>query len=440
MKKGSIFEFEGIPPLGEAIPLALQHVVAMVVGCVTPAIMISNAVKGGISEADRILLIQTSLVISMFTTLIQLFPIGGRKGNIAIGAGLPMILGISFAYVPTMQSIAAEYGIAAILGAEVIGGLVAFVFGIFIKKIRPLFPPLVAGTVVFTIGLSLYPTAIRYMAGGVGQTGYGSWENWLIALITLAVVTGLNFFGKGIFKLASILIGMIVGYIVSIPFGKVNLTNVETAGLFQLPQPMHFGMEFIPTAIISLSILFVINSVQAIGDYSATTVGAMDRHPTDTELQNGIIGYGLTNTISAFFGGLPVATYSQNVGIVATTKVINRFILALAAVVIGVAGLFPKFSALLTTIPYAVLGGATVTVFASIAMTGIKLIATQELNFRNTTIVGLSVALGMGVTQSSGCLAGFPDWVNFVFGSSPTVFATIMAIILNLVLPNGDKK
>ena len=199
----------------------------MIVGCVTPAIIVAGAVGGGgLSDKDRVILIQASLVISALSTLIQLFPIG-KKGGFTLGSGLPMIMGVSFAYVPSMQAIAGGYGISTILGAQIVGGIVAFIMGILVRKIRVFFPPLITGTVVFTIGLSLYPTAINYMAGGTSNLNYGSWQNWLVAFFTLAVVTTLNHFGKGILKLASILVGIIAGYLVSIPFGMVNLTSVS---------------------------------------------------------------------------------------------------------------------------------------------------------------------------------------------------------------------
>ena len=273
------------------------------------------------------------------------------------------------------------------------------------------------------------------MAGGASSENYGSWQNWLVAVITLIIVTFLNHYGKGIWKLASILIGIIGGYIVSLCFGMIDFSSVSNASFFQLPKPMHFGITFEPSSCVAIAILFAINAVQAIGDFSATTTGAMDRMPTDKELTGGIVGYGISNIISAFFGGLPTATYSQNVGIVSTTKVTSRRVMGTAAVILLAAGLIPKFSSLLTTIPYCVLGGATISVFASIAMTGMKLIASEELNFRNTTIVGLAIAVGMGVTQASASLAQFPDWVTTIFGKSPVVLATISAIVLNLILP-----
>ena len=434
-RHASVFELNGVPAFGQALPLAMQHVVAMIVGCVTPSIIVAGV--AGINAQDRVILIQAALFCSAISTLLQLFPFIRHK-NFQLGSALPVIMGISFAYVPSMQAIAETFDIATILGAQIAGGIIAVIVGIAVRKIRILFPPIITGTVVFTIGLSLYPTAINYMAGGTSSENYGSWQNWLTAFFTLAVVIGLNHFSKGFLKLSSILIGIIAGYIFAAFFGLVDLSGIQSAGMFQLPQPMHFSLNFEPSACIAIGVLFAINSIQAIGDFSATTVGSMNREPKDSELQGGIIMYGISNILCAFFGGLPTATYSQNVGIVTTTKVINRCVLGLAAVILMIAGFVPKFSALLTTIPQCVLGGATISVFASIAMTGIKLIMRQEMNYRNTSIVGLSVALGMGITQASASLAGFPTWVTTIFGKSPVVLATITAILLNLILPKKD--
>lgn len=431
-KYASVFELNGVPKLTQAFPLALQHVVAMIVGCVTPAIVIAE--MAGLNEGDKVIFVQAALFIAAVSTLIQLFPLGGR-----IGSGLPVIMGVSFAYLPSMQAIVGNFDIATILGAQLIGGVVAIFVGIFVTKLRKLFPPLITGTVVFTIGLSLYPTAVKYMAGGQSSPNYGAWQNWLVAFLTLAVVVALNHFAKGMLKLASILIGMIVGYIISGFFGMIDFSAVQGAGIFQIPRPMYFGMKFETSAVMTLVILFIINSVQAIGDLSATSGGGLDREPTDKELSGGIIGYGITNILGSFFGGLPTATFSQNVGIVATTKVVNRVVLGLAAGIILLAGFVPKSSALLTTIPQCVLGGATISVFASIAMTGIKLVVQQPLTYRNTSIVGLSVALGMGITQCSDALAQLPAWVTTVFGKSPVVVTTIAAILLNVILPK-DKE
>ena len=442
----ALFQLNGIPPLGMSVSLALQHLVAMIVGCVTPAIIIANAL--GLPQSERVLLIQVSLVMSAVTTLIELFPIGGK-----LGSGLPVMFGISFAYLPSMQAIVGGGGdIATIAGAMVIGGIVAAVVGVFVKKIRRFFPPIITGTVVFTIGLSLYPTAINYMAGGTGNTYevvvlrkgltsalvHGSWQNWAVAAFTLIVVMVMSNKGKGICKLAAILLGMIAGYIVAAVFGMVDLSEVRDAAWFSLPRFMHFGIKFEFSACIALALLFAINAIQAIGDLTATTVGGLNREPTDQELQGGIVTYGLTNVLSAFFGSLPTATYSQNVGIVTTNKVVNRVVFALAGGFLLLAGLIPKFSAIFTTIPQCVLGGATITVFSTIAMTGMKLIASETISPRNTTIVGLSAALGVGISQSSSALSQFPESITIIFGKTPVVIATIMAVLLNLILPQEN--
>ena len=459
-RREALFQYRGLPPVGMAVSMALQHLVAMIVGCVTPAIIIANV--AGLAHDQRVLLIQASLVMSAVTTLLQLFPIGGR-----FGAGLPVIFGVSFAYLPSMQAIVsgsggflpalqamgATFSFGALLGGEIVGGIAAILFGIFYGKLKGFFPPVVTGTVIFPIGVSLYPTAINYMAGGTGNTYesvvvqrglpealvYGSWQNWAIAAFTLAVVLVLTNRGRGIFKLASILLGILAGYAVAFGAGMVDLSGIAGAGWFSLPEFLPFGVTFEPSACVALGLLFAINAIQAIGDLTATTVGGMDREPTTQELRGGIAAYGVSNILTALLGGLPTATYSQNVGIVATNKVVNRNVFALTGAFLLLAGIIPKFSAVLTTIPQCVLGGATAAVFSTIAMTGMKLIAAEGLTARNTTIVGLSAALGVGISQAAEALAQFPEAVTTIFGKSPVVVATLMAVLLNLVLPREEK-
>lgn len=431
MKRGSIFETDGIPRIQEALPLALQHVVAMIVGCVTPAIIVAGA--AGLENKDQVILIQAALVVAALSTLLQLFPIGKKY---RIGSGLPIIMGVSFAYVPSMQAIADGYGIDTILGAQIVGGVVAVIMGIMVKKIRVFFPPLITGTVVFTIGLSLYPTAITYMAGGSGAPDFGSVKNWALAIFTLVIVTFFNYFTKGICKMASILIGIVCGYLAALALGMVSFESIGEASWFQFtPTPLYFGMKFDITAIISMAIMFVVGSLEIMGDFTSTAGGGLNRPVQSEEMSGGIIGNGIISIIGSLFGGLPTATFSQNVGIVIMTKVVNRVVLGLAAVIIVLAGLIPKFSALLTTVPSCVLGGATVSVFAMIAMTGIKLVVKGGLNTRNTAVVGLSVALGIGVIQVADCFAQFPEWAKTIFGTSPVVIATFTAVTLNLLLP-----
>ncbi len=429
---GSVFEFRGTPPLGQVVPLGLQHVVAAVVGVITPAMIIGGVC--GLSPAEQTILVQASLMITALATLLQLFPVFRR-----IGSGLPVIMGISFAYVPTLTAIGGQFDLPTILGAEIIGGFVAIVFGVFVKPIRKLFPPLVTGTVIFTIGLSLYPTAVRYMAGGSASSPwFGGVRSWVVALITFGVVVFLQNFTKGIWKLGALLFGMAVGYAVAFAFGIVDLSKVGAAAWVSLPAVMPFEIKFVPSACVSLAIVYIVNAVQTIGDLSSTTMGGMDRMPTDRELSGGIIAQGVMSIFGSFFGGLPTASYSQNVGIVTVNKVVNRLVFAFAAGILLVAGLMPKFAAVLTTIPQCVIGGATLSVFATITMTGIRMITSEgQFTMRKSTVVGLSVALGVGITQVPGCLAGngFPDWVSTVFGSSSVVVATMMAILLNLILP-----
>ena len=432
--KGNVFAYEGIPPMGQLIPLGLQHVVAAVVGVITPALIISGSEVCNLNAAEKTILIQASLIITALATLLQLFPIFHR-----IGSRLPVIMGISFAYVPTLTAIGGQFGLPTILGAELVGGMVAIVFGIFVKPIRKLFPPLVTGTVIFTIGLSLYPTAVRYMAGGnASSEWFGGVRSWGVALFTFAIVVFLNNFTTGIWKLGSLLFGMIAGYIAAFFVGIVDLSGVSGAAWVSLPKFMPFEIEFVPSAIVSLAIVYVVNSVQTIGDLTSTTMGGMNRVPTDKELSGGIIGQGIMSILGVFFGGLPVASFSQNVGIVTVNKVINRAVFSFAAGVLLVAGFMPKLASVLTTIPQCVIGGATLSVFATITMTGIRMITSEgEFTMRKSTVVGLSVALGVGITQVPGCLSGngFPSWVATVFGSTSVVVAAIMAIMLNLILP-----
>lgn len=434
---GSVFAYEGIPPMGQLIPLGLQHVVAAVVGVITPALIISGSEVCNLNAEEKTILIQASLIITALATLLQLFPLFRR-----IGSRLPVIMGISFAYVPTLTAIGGQFGLPTILGAELVGGMVAIVFGIFVKPIRKLFPPLVTGTVIFTIGLSLYPTAVRYMAGGnASSEWFGGVRSWGVALFTFAVVVFLNNFTRGIWKLGSLLFGMIAGYIAAYSVGIVDLSGVSGAAWVSLPGILPFEIAFVPSAIVSLAIVYVVNSVQTIGDLTSTTMGGMDRVPTDQELSGGIIGQGIMSIIGVFFGGLPVASFSQNVGIVTVNRVINRSVFSLAAGALLAAGFMPKFAAVLTTIPQCVIGGATLSVFATITMTGIRMITSEgPFTMRKSTVVGLSVALGVGITQVPGCLSGsgFPDWVATVFGSTAVVVAAIMAILLNLILPKED--
>lgn len=428
--KSSLFDLDGKPELKIAMPMSLQHFLAMVVGNVLPALVLANALN--LPQEQSVQLVQSGMFIAAIATFLQSFPI------FRIGAKLPIIMGVSFAYIPTILSVGVEFGIGAILGSQLIGGIVAFIVGMFIKKIRKFFPPLVSGTVIFTVGLSLYKVALNYMAGGFVSTDprYGGLLYWGIALLTLSVVLVCNMFGKGNLKLCAILVGILVGYIASLSAGIVSFDSIYNASWLTLPSILPYKLEFPLAAVLAMSVLFIVNSVQAVGEISGTTVGGMDREATDEEISGGVKVNGVASILGSFIGALPTSTYGQNVGIVAMTKVVSLKVMRITAIMIFVAGLIPKFAAVMTSIPQCVIGGATISVFAQITMTGIKLIVRDEMSVRNTTIVGLGVALGMGITQiPEQGLQYFPEWFTMVFADSPVVLATTVVFILNIILP-----
>ncbi|WP_249977529.1 uracil-xanthine permease family protein [Vreelandella olivaria] len=426
----SLFDFYGKPRFAKALPLSLQHLLAMIAGVITPPIIVAGTVGASIEE--KLLLIQIAVLASGVCTVFHLY------GVWKFGARLPAIFGVGFAYVPTLVAIGAQYGIEGILGAQLIGGITMVVVGYFIQYIRHLFPPVVAGTVVLVIGLSLYDIAIRYMAGGgnVDAPDFGDPINWIVAMVTLLTVLVAAQFGRGVIKLSAIIVGILVGYLLSLALGMVNFSNVASASWIARPRAMPFEMQFHAAAIASMVVICVINSVQTIGDLSATTVGGMNRELKTKELTGGLLGNGLTTTISAFFGALPTSTFSQNVGIVAMTKVISRYVLVIAGLFMILAGLSPKFGAIMTTIPYPVLGGATITVFGMITMTGIQLLIKDELSARNMTIVGLALALSLGIASVPASIDQFPSILKDLIGGAPIVVAAITAFTLNILLPN----
>lgn len=413
-----------------AIPLALQHVLAAFAAIVTPAIIVAQTCGFTPEEQSRI--IQVALIFSAIDTLIQQFPIAGR-----VGSGLPIIMGASFTFVPAISVVGSELGYEAVLGAQIVGGVLSALFGLAFKKLRFLFPPTVMGTVIFVIGLSLCPVAIQSMAGGAGASMFGALNNWIVAAVTFVVVFALNNYAHGLLKLGSILVGIIVGFLVAIPFGMVDLSNVATVGLFTLPTPLPFQIVFDPAACAMIGVVSIVNTVQVMGELAAASDGGMGREVTDAELSGGMIGSGLVGAAAALFGGIPTVTYGQNVGIISENKVVNRLVFTVAALVFLAAGVLPKFSAVLTAIPQPVIGGATISVFATIGMNGAIMFSRAGMTPRNTTIIGLAIAFGIGIEQSAGALAGagMPAWVNTVFGTSSIAVATVVAVVLNLVLP-----
>ncbi len=418
--------------IGKAVPLALQHVVAMVVGCVTVPTILGTA--GGLSSDDLVIMMQASLFCAAIAILIHAY------GKFGIGSNLPVIIGSGFAFIPTLTSIVKTDGMSGVLGAQLIGALVGILVGIGFKKIRFLFPPIVTASVVLTVGISLYGTAVKYMAGGEGSSLYGSPKAWVVALITLGSVLFFSQYCKGILKVSATLLGLVVGYIVAIPLGMVDFTQVSGAAFIALPKPFHFGISFSAGAIVSMIIIFIINSIQDIGQFEATTAGAFNRNATDKELSGGIIGNNLSSALGAIFGGTPNATCGQNVGIVVTTNVTDRIVFTVAAIIILITALVPKLAAIFLTIPLPVLGGATITVFGSIAMTGVRMLSGAGLSPRNLSISGLAVALAVGLSRTPGAFDKCPEMVRIIFGGSEIVIVALVAIVLNLILPKEKQQ
>jgi NCS2 family nucleobase:cation symporter-2 len=433
----ALFDLNGKPSLRFAFPQAMQHILAMLVGNITPPILVAQLL--GLPEEGKILLMQAAMLIGGITTLIQLFPVFG------FGMGLPNVMGVAFAYMPILTSIGLAYGIKAIFGAQLVAAFASIFIGVGIGKIRKFFPPIVSGTVVLSIGLSLYTTAINYMAGGSsGAANFGEPRLWAIALITLAVTLACNLLGKGYIKVSGMLIGIGTGYILALVWGQlsgqpmISFQSVATASWIAVPSFLPWGLEFNVSAIISMVLMYVVQAVQTIGDVSSTAIGAFGREATDGELGGAIKGQGICGMLGACIGGLPTDPYSQNVGLIVTTKVIAKRVFVIVGGLMLVAGFLPKFGALMTTIPYPVLGGATVTVFAAITMSGIQLISQQPLNYRNRMIVGISLALGVGISSVSSSLQFFPMEVQNILGKSPIVLSFLVAFLLNILIPKDD--
>ena len=448
-----LFTLHGKPSFGLAFPQAMQHILAMLVGNITPPILVAQIL--GLPEADKILLMQAAMLIGGITTLLQLFPIFG------FGMGLPSVMGVAFAYMPILTAIGIsaatapggtpEIGLATIFGAQLVAAFVSIFLGMAMGKIRNLFPPIVSGTVVLSIGLSLYTTAINYLGGNTGsakdeaiRATFGQPKFWVLALITLAVTLVCNFYGKGYIKVSGMLIGIGTGYIVALIWGAVSGTpiisfkSVASADWVALPQLFKWGLVFNPAAILSMILMYVVQAVQTIGDVSSTAIGGFNREATDAELGGAIKGQGICGMLGAVIGGLPTDPYSQNVGLIVTTKVVAKRVFVIVGGILLVAGFLPKFGALMTTIPYSVLGGATVTVFAAITMSGIQLINQQPMNYRNRMIVGISLALGVGISSVPLSLQHFPQEVRNIIGTSPIVLSFLIAFLLNIIVPKDD--
>ena len=455
LSKGA-YSFEGEMPLGQAIPLGLQHVLAMFVGNLTPLLIIGGAcgIMGGTDFVNlQISLLQNAMIIAGIVTLIQLYGIGPCGGKVPIIMGTSSgFIGVFSSVVATMGSGVVAYG--AIMGASIIGGIFEGVVGFFLKPLRRFFPSVVTGTVVLSIGLSLIAVGINSFGGGFKTKDFGSMENLGLGLFVLIVILCFKHGTKGFFSSSSILFGIIAGYIAAFIMGMVlpttgvtakgvtftkswvlNWDKVANAGWFAVPEFMPVDIIFDMRAIIPVCIMFIVTAVETVGDISGVMEGGLEREATDKELAGGVICDGLGSSFAALFGVLPNTSFSQNVGLVAMTKVVNRFALATGAVFLILCGLIPKLGALVSIMPQSVLGGAAVMMFSSIVVSGIQLITKEKLTPRNLTIVAVALGVGYGMGANPGILAHAPAAIKLIFGGSGIVPAALVAIILNIVLP-----
>lgn len=463
-KRGNLskaaYDFNGKLPISQAIPLGLQHVLAMFVGNLTPLLIITGAcgIAGGEFADLQIGLLQNAMIVAGIVTLVQLFSIG------PVGGKVPIIMGTSSGFIGVFNSVAATMGggiltYGAIMGASIIGGLFETVLGFFLKPLRKFFPAVVTGTVVLSIGLSLISVGINSFGGGNNAADFGSVENLLLAIFVLVVILVLKHGTKGITSSSAILFGIIAGYIAAAVMGLVlphtgvnaegveytkawvlNWDKVAQADWFAIPKLMPVKPVFDMRAILPVMVMFIVTAVETVGDISGVTEGGMDREATDQELSGGIMCDGLGSSFAALFGVLPNTSFSQNVGLVAMTKVVNRIALAFGAVFLILCGLIPKLGAIVSIMPQSVLGGAAVMMFSSIVISGIQLITKEKMTARHLSIVSVALGVGYGMGANSAILSNTPQAVQLIFGGSGIVPAAMVAILLNILLPKEEKQ
>lgn len=431
-----IYQLDGRPRLRTALPLGLQHVLAMFTSNLAPILIIAGACK--LSAAQTVIMVQCAMFVSGLTTFIQLYPIKLGK-NRQIGANLPIVMGTSFAFVPTATSVAAIGGIGAVLGGSLLGSMTEVIMDFFYKYIRRFFPPLVVGCTLVTIGVNLLGVGVNYFAGGAGAADYGSIRNLSIGFLVLVTIILLQRFGKGLLKNSAILIGLVVGYIVSAMLGMVNSTPIMDAGWFSIPFPLQFKMTFSPAAVLSFAALYVVSGLETIGNTSGITIAGFDRPATERETSGAILADALGSTTAAVFNALPNTAFGQNAGIVSMTRVVNKWCIATGAFVLMLCGFLPKLGAVFSAIPSSVLGGAVISVFAMILINGIKMIATAGFSERNILVLGITFALGLGLGSHPEAVAQLPGVLRFIFSDS--VAATcIVGIVVNLIFPMKDEE
>lgn len=425
------------PGIIKGTPLGIQHVLAMFVSNVTPAIIVAGAAGFGFGSADisdMIYMIQMSMVFAGFATLIQTIGIG------PMGARLPVVQGTSFAFIPIMIPIAIQFGMGALMGGIIAGGIFHFFLGTFIGKIRHWLPPLVTGLIVLMIGLALVKVGIQYAAGGVpliGKPEYGTFQHWGLALVVIVVTLALKFFTRGMLSVSAVLLGLLAGYAVAFAMGMVSFANVERAVWFSPPNPLHFGIEFNAAAIIGMCLMGVISAIETVGDISGITKGGAGREATDKEITGGTLADGFGTAISGVFGALPNTSFSQNVGLISMTGVMSRHVVTIGALFLVVCGLVPKFGAVISSMPIAVLGGGVIVMFGMVAAAGASMLSDVDWNRRNMMIFAIALSVGLGLQLEPGALQHLPATAK-VLMSSGLLPAAVIAIVLNLIIPQEE--
>lgn len=426
----NIYSLDGRVPVLKAIPFGLQHILAMFVANLTPITIIAAA--GGLPQAQIAMLLQNAMFVAGIATLIQLFSVW------KIGSRLPIVMGVSFTFVGVLSVAAANQGYPVVIGAVIIGGIFEGVIGLFAKYWRRIIAPIVAASVVTAIGYSLFSVGARSFGGGYAAD-FGSAENLMLGTITLAACLLWNIFTKGYLKQLSVLIGLIFGYIVAIFMGKVDLSVIFSEGLISLPHFMPFKPEFDAGVIFSVAIIFLVSAAETIGDTTAMVSGGLDREITSEEISGSLACDGFASAISALFGCPPVTSFSQNVGLVNMTKVVNRFTIATGAGCMILAGLLPPIGNFFASLPEPVLGGCTIMMFGTIMVSGMEMVAKAGFTQRNITIAALSLSVGVGFTAASeiDLWAVFPNIVQTVFADNVVAVVFIVSIVLNLFLPKN---
>ena len=424
------------PPMGEAIPLGIQHVLAMFASNVTPSIIVAGAAGLAFGGAEQVYLIQMAMLFAGVATLFQTVGFG------PVGARLPIMQGTSFAFVGVLAGIAATQGLGVALTSCLVGGLIHFSLGSVIKNLRSLFPPLVTGLVVLAIGLYLIPVAIKYAAGGAADfqmaaESFGSLKHWSVALTVVVVALICKFTGKGLISNAGILIGMIVAYILAYALGMVNFDGVTKASWITGLQVLPYGFEFNLGAVIGVTIVSIVSAIETVGDTSATTKAGAGRDATDEEIAGATYADGLGTAVAAVFGGLPNTSFSQNVGIVGMTGVMSRHVVTIGALVLIIGGLLPKIGAVIASMPMPVLGGGVIVMFGMVAAAGMNMLSEVTMNRRNMLIIAISLAVGLGFNLVPSAVQYLPGiWKTLA--TSAVAPTAVVAIVLNLVLPQEE--